>query len=126
MQRGNKNQNCSWKNIQSVLSRREPYGIPQTSLHSLLWKRQQRFFFWAVQASHISEVVENFSNNKPYDPHGFKEEIKIKFNAVKAVVEKFPNGTGAMMELLKAEVPALDWAAYCAMSVAQQLVWEKG
>ena len=44
-----------------------------------------------------------FSNAKPNDPHGFKEELKIKYDAVLAVVGKFPNGTGPMMELLKAE-----------------------
>ena len=45
--------------------------------------------------------LNNFSDAKPNDPHGFKEEIKIKFDAVKAVVEKFPNGTGAMIEFSK-------------------------
>ena len=54
-----------------------------------------------------------------------KEEIKIKFDAVKAVVEKFPNRAGAMIELLKSEVPALDLAAYCAMPVVEQIVWEE-
>ena len=44
--------------------------------------------------------MNNFSNNKPHDPHGFKVEIKIKSDAIKAVVENFPNKTGAMMELL--------------------------
>ena len=68
------------------------------------------------------ESLNNFSNNKPHDPHGFKEEIKIKFNAVKAVVGKFSNGTGSMMELLKAEVPTLDWAIYFALPVTEQLV----
>ena len=40
--------------------------------------------------------------------------------AVLAVVGMFPNGTGSMLELLTAEVPALDWAAYCAIAVAEQ------
>ena len=71
------------------------------------------------------KLLKNFSNNKPHDPHGFKEEIKIKFNDVKAVVEKFPNGTGAMLELLKGEIQVLDWAAYCSMPVLEQLVWEE-
>ena len=41
--------------------------------------------------------LNNYSNNKLHYPHGFKEEINIKFDAIKAVVKKFPNGTGAMM-----------------------------
>ena len=49
--------------------------------------------------------LNNFSNNKPHDPKFFKEEIiKIKLDAINAVIEKFPNGTEAMMELLIAEL----------------------
>ena len=61
-----------------------------------------------------------FSDAKPNDPHGFKEELKIKY-----VFGKFPNGTGLMLELLKAEVPPLDWAVYCRLLVAEQLIWEE-
>ena len=49
--------------------------------------------------------LNNFTNANPNDPHGFKEELKIKYEAVLAVVGKFPNGTGPMLELLKAETP---------------------
>ena len=52
--------------------------------------------------------MNNFTNVNPSDPHGFKEELKIKYEAVLAVVGKFPNGTGPMLELLKAEAPQLD------------------
>ena len=69
--------------------------------------------------------LNNFSNNKPHDPHGFKEEIKIKYDDVKAVAGRFPNGTAAMLELLRAERLALDWVAYYAMPPADQLVWEE-
>ena len=69
--------------------------------------------------------MNNYSNNKPHDPYGFKEEIKIKFDALKVVIEKFPNKTGLMMELLKAEVPPVNWAGYCALPVTDQLVWEE-
>ena len=68
----------------------------------------------------VVKSLKNFSNAKPNDPHGFKEELKIKYNAVLAVAEKFLNGTGPMLELLAAEVPALEWVAYCAMTVANQ------
>ena len=69
--------------------------------------------------------LNHYSNNEPYDPKGFKEEIKIKFDVVKAVVKKFPNGTGAMMELLKAELPHVDLDSYCALPNVDQLVWEE-
>ena len=64
--------------------------------------------------------MNNFSNAKPNDPHRFKEELKIKYDAVLAVIGKFPNGTGPMVESLTAEVPALNWVLYCAMTVANQ------
>ena len=69
--------------------------------------------------------MNNFSNAKPNDPHGFKEELKIKFDAVLAVVGKFLNGTGPMLELLKAEAKPLYWDDYCLMSAADQLSWEE-
>ena len=68
--------------------------------------------------------MNNYTNNEPYNPHGFKEHIKIKFEATKAIAGKFPNGTAALMKLLTNAQPALDWAAYCALTVDQQLVWE--
>ena len=36
-------------------------------------------------------LLNNFSNNKLHDPHGFKEEVKIKYDSVKAVTGNFPN-----------------------------------
>ena len=55
----------------------------------------------------VVKSLNNFSNAKPNNPHRFKEELEIKYDAVLAVVGKFPNGTGPMLELLTAEVPAL-------------------
>ena len=69
--------------------------------------------------------IKNYGNNKPYDPHGFIEEVKIKNNAVKIVAGRFSNETAAMMALLKAEVPALTWIDHCVMPLANQLVWEE-
>ena len=57
--------------------------------------------------------INNYSNNKPHDPHSFKEEVKIKHDAVKAVVGRFRNGTATIMALLK--VKALTWVDYCVM-----------
>ena len=69
--------------------------------------------------------MNNYTNNEPYDPHGFKEQIKIKYEDTKAIAGKFPNGTATLMEVLsKAQPSALDWAAYYALTAYQQLVWE--
>ena len=67
-------------------------------------------FFGPYKQVVAVKLMNNYSNNKPHDPHGLKEEVKIKYNAVKAVVGKFPNGTGIMIELLGGVVPARDWA----------------
>ena len=72
----------------------------------------------------VVKSLNNFSNAKPNDPHGFKEELKIKYNAVLAVVGKFASGTGPMLELLKVEAPPLDWDDYYTMDVADQEIWE--
>ena len=50
--------------------------------------------------------INNYTNNKPYDPHGFKEQIKIKYEATEAIAGKFPNGTSALMEMLRNAQPA--------------------
>ena len=44
--------------------------------------------------------MNNYSNNEPHDPHGFKEQVKIKYEGTKAIAKKIPNGTVALMELL--------------------------
>ena len=64
--------------------------------------------------------MNNFTNAKPNDPHGFKEELKIKYEAVLAVVGKFTNMTGPMLALLAAEAIPLNWDDYCRMSTAIQ------
>ena len=52
------------------------------------------------------KLMNNYSNNKPYDPHDFKEQVKIKYKATKAIVRKFSNGTAALIDILnKAEAP---------------------
>ena len=66
--------------------------------------------------------MNNYSNNKPYDPHGSKEEVKIKYSVIKAVVGRFPNETGGMMELIREAVLVLDSANYCKLTPVEQLV----
>ena len=43
------------------------------------------------------KLMNNCSNNKPHDPHGFKEEVKIKYDAVKVVAGRFQNEIAVMM-----------------------------
>ena len=50
--------------------------------------------------------MNNYTNNEPYDPHRFKEQVEIKYKPTKAVAGKFPNGTAALMELLSGTQPA--------------------
>ena len=69
--------------------------------------------------------MNNFSNNKPYDPHGCKDEVQIKYNSVKVIAGKFPNGTAVMMALLTAETVPLYWAAYSALTPNKQLTREE-
>ena len=71
------------------------------------------------------KLLNNFSNNKPHDPHGYKEEAKIKYNSVKAIAGKCPNGIATMMALLVAEAVPLDWDEYCALTLNEQLTWEE-
>ena len=52
-------------------------------------------------------LMNNYNNNKPHDPHGFKEEVKTKYDAVKVIAGRFPNETATMMALLEQNVPAL-------------------
>ena len=69
--------------------------------------------------------MNDYSNIKPYDLHGFKEEVKIEYNATKAIARKFPNGIAAMMVLLRAAAPAIYWTGYCALTPVEQLIWEE-
>ena len=69
--------------------------------------------------------MNNYNNNKPHDLHSFKEEVQIKYNAIKVVARRFLNETAAMMALLEAETVPLTWVDYCAMPPADRLVWEE-
>ena len=59
--------------------------------------------------------LNTFTNNDPQDPHGFKEQVKIKFEATKAIVGKFPNRTAALAHLLSKAEPPLNWDGCCAL-----------
>ena len=71
------------------------------------------------------KLMNNFSNNKLYNPHGYKEEVKIKYDSIQSIAERYPNGTATMMALLTAAVPKLNWAGYCTLTPDKQLAWEE-
>ena len=68
--------------------------------------------------------MNTYTNNKPNDPYGFKEQVKIKFEATKAIVERFPDGTESLMHLLSNAETPLDWDAYCALPAEGRLTWQ--
>ena len=41
--------------------------------------------------------MNTYTNKEPQDPHGFKEQVKIKYHVTKTIAGKFPNGTAALM-----------------------------
>ena len=69
--------------------------------------------------------MNSYTNNDPNDPHGFKEQVKIKFKATKAIVGRFPNGTAAPTHLLSNAETSLDRDVYCALPAEGQLAWEQ-
>ena len=71
------------------------------------------------------KLLNTYTNNNPNDPHGFKEQVKINFEATKAIVGRFPNGTAALMYLLNKAETTLNWDDYCALSKEDRLVWEQ-
>ena len=68
--------------------------------------------------------LNTYTNNKVNDHHGFKEQVKIKFEATKAIVGRFPNGTTTLMHLLSKAESALDLDVDCALPAAGRLEWE--
>ena len=68
--------------------------------------------------------MKNYTNNESYNLHGFREQIKIKYEATKAIGRKSPNGTAALIELPTNAQPVLDQATCCALTADQQLVLE--
>ena len=53
------------------------------------------------------------------------KKIKIKYDSIKAVAGKFPNGTATMIILLAVAAPLRDWAYYCGLTPDEQLTWEE-
>ena len=68
--------------------------------------------------------LNTYTNNEVHDPNGFKEQIKIKYEATKAIVGRFLNGTATLMHLLSKAEPPIDWDGYCALGAEAQLEWE--
>ena len=66
-----------------------------------------------------------YTDNEVHNPNIFTEQVKIKYEAAKEIVGRFPNGTATLMLLLSNAKPnALDWDRYCALPSEGQVVWE--
>ena len=52
--------------------------------------------------------MNKYTNNEPYNLHGFKEQIKIKYEATKVIAGKLLNGTAVLMEFFTNAQSALD------------------
>ena len=68
------------------------------------------------------KLLHNFTAFKLEDPHGCKEELKVKNNAKMAITGKFPNGTGLLEILLAKEQVSLYCNNYCGMTPEQWLI----
>ena len=75
--------------------------------------------------------LNNVSNQKPYDPHAFKEELKTKFQATLALTNCFPNSMVFMEHLLSenvdedGEAVPLTMQNYFEMDDIEKDWWEK-
>ena len=65
--------------------------------------------------------LNTYINNEVHDPNGLKEQVKIKYEATKAIVGRFPNGTATLMHLFSNSQPAIDWGGYCALGAKARL-----
>ena len=63
----------------------------------------------------VIKSLNTYTNNDTNDPHGLKEQVKIKSKATKAIVRRFPNWTAALPLLLSKAEPSLDWDGYCGL-----------
>ena len=64
-----------------------------------------------------------YTKNDTNDSNGFKEQVKIKYEATKAIVGRFPNRTATLMPLLINTEPALDSDDYCALPAETRRIW---
>ena len=69
--------------------------------------------------------LHNFINPRVDDPHRFKEEVKVKYNATVAIVEKFPNRTAFLEQLLATDTPSETLDDYCVLGSNDRLVGKR-
>ena len=73
----------------------------------------------------VVKSLHNFTIPRANDPHGFKEEVKLKFNAIMAIVGKFPNKTAFLEQLLAVDTLSKTYNDYCALGSDEQLPWNE-
>ena len=116
-----------WQSVLSCSQKNYPVN-PQAGrlieflnqLHTFFWSDNSSLSFGPYKQVIVVKLMNNYSNNKPDDPYGFKEEVKIKHDVVKAVASRFLNGTAAMMKLLSGEAPPIDWDDYCQLTLSNK------
>ena len=122
MSQSNKDRNYSWTKLQCGSPSRDLIEF-LNQVHTVCFgSKDGGLSFRPYKQVVTVKLTINYSNNKLHDPYGFKGEIKIKYDAVKAVAGKFPNGTAVIMALFKAETIPLTWVDYCAMPPVDRLV----
>ena len=113
----NQDQNCSRSTLCSGPPSRKTCWVPQSTTHSFFGSDDNGPSYGPYKQVVAVKLINNYTNNEPYNPHGFKEQVKIKYNGTKTIARKFPNGTVVLMELLnRAQPSVLDWAVYYALT----------
>ena len=53
-------------------------------VHTICFERDNGgLLFGPYKQVVVVKTMKNYSNNQPHDPHGFKEEVRIKYNSLK-------------------------------------------
>lgn len=60
--------------------------------------------FKAYKAVRAVKLINNFTNQKLHDPHSFKEDLIMKYQATLSLTNSFPNGTVFMETILSENI----------------------
>ena len=109
MQQRNKDRNYPLSKLQFGLSScRESHQFLKRVRTVCFGSDYGRLLFGPYKYVAAVKLMNNYSNNKLQNLHGFKEEVKIKGDAVNVVARRFPNRTATIMKLLEAAAPPID------------------
>ena len=74
------------------------------------------------------KLLNLFSSQDLSNVHYFKKELKVKYEAIKAICGKFPFGTGILIFAIQNFTggdPTHGWDDFCIMGADDQLKWER-